>query len=129
MLPEPAQVPHRKGRQPRKGCFFTLLLIAGLLLILAGLLLLGIAGVGFVVMLVRVGPDLGDALQHLDQQMAGFIFILLLVNLLIFPLAGLVGAAIAGLGMALSYIGTEPGASPPAIPPASERASQFHPQS
>jgi hypothetical protein len=95
-------------RLPRKGSFCTLVRVAGLPLKVAGLLLLVIGLIGFLIMLVRIGPGLGDAVQHLDQQFAGFIFILLLVNVLIFPFIGLVGIGLAGAGFVLGFIGTEP---------------------
>jgi hypothetical protein len=101
----------KSRRLPRKGSFFTLVRVAGLLLKVAGLLLLVIGLIGFLIMLVRIGPGLGDAVQHLDQQFAGFIFILLLVNLLIFPFIGLVGIVLAGTGFLLGYLGTEPAVS------------------
>ncbi len=104
-------VPPKKRRLPRKGWFFLLIRITGLLCKIGGLLLLVIGVIGFLIMLVRIGPGLGDAVQHLNQQFAGFIFILLLVNLLIFPFIGLVGIVLAGAGFVLSYVGTEPAVS------------------
>jgi cytochrome b561 len=104
-------VPNPPHRLPKKGSFFTLVRVAGLLLKVAGFLLLVIGLIGFLIILVRIGPGLGDAVQHLDQQFAGFIFILLLVNLLIFPFIGLVGIGLAGAGFVLSYVGTEPAVS------------------
>jgi hypothetical protein len=94
-------------RRPRPGCFFTGLRVAGWLLIAGGGLLLAIGLIGSLVMLVRAGPSLGDTLQHLDEQMGGFIFILLLVNLLVFPVVGVMGAALVGLGLVVGYLTTE----------------------
>ena len=95
-------------RLPKKGCFFTGARIAGLLLKIAGGLLLVIAVIGFIIMLVRIGPGLVELIPNLDHQMAGFVFTLYLVNLLIFPVVGLVGAVMVGIGFLLSFIGTEP---------------------
>lgn len=85
--------------------------MTGWLLIAAGVLL-----VGFVIMLIRVGPGLADTLQHLDEPMGGFIFMLILVNLAVFPVVGLVGAAATGLGLLLGYVGTATSRSGPAAP-------------
>lgn len=93
-------------RLPRKGLFFTLVRIASLLCKVAGLLLVAIAVIGFLVMLVRIGPGLVGSMQYPEQKMAGFMFLLYLANLLIFPVVGLVGAAVAGIGFALGYVGT-----------------------
>lgn len=98
--------PFKSRRLPRKGLFFTLVRIAGLLCKVAGLLLLAISVIGFLVMLVRIGPGLVGSMQYSEQKMAGFIFLLYLANLLIFPVVGLVGAAVAGIGFALGYVGT-----------------------
>jgi cytochrome b561 len=89
-------------------------------------LLLGIAVIGFCVVLVRIGPALVESAQHLGQQMAGFIFILQLVNLLAFPFVGLLGMVMAGLGLVLGYVGTEPAISTPVFMPAQGQSSQ-HP--
>ena len=106
-----ALVPNKPGRLPRKGFLFTLIRFAGLLLKIAGLLLLGIAVVGFVLMLVRIGPNFVGSIRYLDQKMAGFIFFMSLGYLSIFPIVGLVGIVIAGIGLALGYVGTEPAMS------------------
>ena len=96
-------------RLPKKGCFFTGVRIAGLLLKVAGGLLLVIAVIGFIIVLVRIAPTMVELVQHLENQMAGFVFILSLVNLLVFPVVGLVGAVMVGVGFGLSYVGTEAG--------------------
>ncbi len=100
-------VPNHSHRLPRKGFLFTLVRFVGLLLEVAGLLLLGIALIGFFLMLVRIGPTFIGSIRSLDQQMAGFIFLSSLGYLLIFPIIGLVGLAIAGIGLALRFVGTE----------------------
>jgi hypothetical protein len=102
-----ALVPNPPQRLPRKGFLFTLVRFVGLLLEVAGLLLLGIAVIGFFLMLVRSGPTFVGSIRYLDQQMAGFVFLLSLGYLLIFPIIGLVGVAIAGIGLALRFVGTE----------------------
>ena len=79
---------------------------------IAGWLLLGIAVIGFFVMLVRAGPTLVEFMRYFYQQMAKLTFILALVYLLIFPILGLVGAVMAGIGFALGYAGTEKASSP-----------------
>jgi len=110
--------PHRR---PRPGLIFTLLRLAGLLLIVAGLLLLALGGIGFVIALVRSGPSLVDALQHLDQQMAGLILIIALTTLAVFPVVGVVGVILAGLGLVLRYLATERGGPPASLTPDQER--------
>ncbi len=114
----------RPRRLPRPGVGFGLVRVAGWLSIGAGLLLLGVGLIGFVAMLVRAGPTLAGALQSLDQQMAGFVFLISLVNLLIFPAVGLVGAALAGIGLALGYIGTQPAASTAILGPVPAQMSR-----
>jgi hypothetical protein len=98
-----------RSRRPREGFFFALARFTGLMLKVAGWLLLAIGVIGFIIMLVRIGPGLVGALQYPEQKMAGFIFILYLVNLLIFPVVGLVGAVMVGIGFVLGFIGTQPG--------------------
>ena len=99
--------PTRRRRVPKKGLVFAAVRLSSLLLIVLGLLLFAAGALGFGLMLVRAGPTLAGTVQHLDQQMAGFVFILSLVYVLIFPAAGLVGAILAGLGWLLGYVGTE----------------------
>jgi hypothetical protein len=103
--------PNISRRLPKKGSLFTIIRIAGLLSKAVGLLLFGIGLIGSVIMLFRLGPGLVDAVQHLDQQFAGFFFIILVVNVLVFPFIGLVGLILIGAGFGLGYIGTEPGGS------------------
>lgn len=62
----------------------------------------------FYLMLVRIGPTFFGSSQYLDQRMAGLVFLTSLIYLLIFPIVGLVGVTIAGIGLALGYVGTEP---------------------
>jgi hypothetical protein len=107
MLSKRALVPNKSHRLPRRGFLFTIVRFAGLLLKVAGLLLLGIAMIGFFLMLVRISPTLVGSIRHLDQKMSGFIFLASLGNLLLFPIVGLVGVAIAGMGLALGFVGTE----------------------
>jgi hypothetical protein len=102
-----ALVPKKSHRLPRRGFLFTLVRFAGWLLKVAGLLLLGIAMIGFFLMLVRIGPTFIGSIQYLDQKMAGFMFLFSLGYLLIFPIVGLVGVAVAGIGLALGFVGTE----------------------
>jgi hypothetical protein len=104
---------------------FMLVRFAGLLLKVVGLPLLGIAVIGFFIMLVRIGPTFIDSFRFLEQQMGGFIFFLSLFYLLIFPVIGLVGAAIAGIGLALGYAGTEPAVSTSMISPDQAQKSQL----
>ena len=100
-------VSSKSHRTPRQGFIFTIIRLAGLLLKIAGLLLLGIAMIGFFFMLVRIGPTLVGSIRYINQKMSGFIFLLSLGYLLIFPIIGLVGMVIAGIGLALDFIGTE----------------------
>ncbi|MBE3143416.1 MAG: hypothetical protein IMZ61_05755 [Planctomycetes bacterium] len=117
-------VPNKPRRLPRKGFLFTFVRFAGLLLKGAGLLL-GIAVIGFFIMLVRFVPTLVGSIRYLDQKMAGFIFLISLGYLLIFPIVGLVGVAIAGIGLALGYVGTEPAMSTSIIRPDQVQISQL----
>jgi len=77
------------------------------LLEVIGLLLLGIAVIGFFFILVRIGPTFVDSIRYFYQQSAKFFFGISLVYLLIFPFIGLAGIALAGIGLALGYVGTE----------------------
>jgi len=56
-----------------------------------GGLLIGSALPGFIFTLVKTSPTLFGALQFPEQKMAGFVFLLILSILLIFPLLGLAG--------------------------------------
>ncbi len=97
-----------KRRIPKEGCLFSGLRLAGLLSkILGGLTLLG-GILGFVIAFVRSAPGLVDALQHFDQQMAKFVFTLIMVYLGVFAGLGCVGLIILGLGFLLDYISTKP---------------------
>jgi hypothetical protein len=59
-------------------------------------------------MLVQVYPTLAESLQYIGQQkIAGLIFITVLVDLLVFPMVGLIGIVFAAVGFALGRIGTE----------------------
>ncbi len=88
---------------PRAGFFFVLVRFGSLLLIGSGLLLFGTAVIGFLAMLIRIGPTLVGSLQHLNQKMAGFTFLLSLVYLLIFPFIGLMGVIMTGIGFVLGH--------------------------
>jgi hypothetical protein len=125
MSSERGLAPNRPRRRPRKGFVFILVRFAGWLLKVAGLLLLGIALIGFFVMLVRIGPAFVGSFRYLDQQIGRLILLLQLMWLLIFPVAGLVGAAIAGIGLALGYVGTEPAVSTSIIRPDLAQMSQI----
>ncbi len=106
MQPEHTPDSHEDRHNPRPGLFFALVRFGSLLLIGFGLLLLGIAGIGFLAVLIRIGPTLVGSLQHLNQQMAGFVLFLSLIYLLIFPFIGLIGAVMAGIGFALGHVKT-----------------------
>ena len=98
----------RPRRVPKKGAVFLIARGIGLLLTVLGLLLFAVAAAGFFVMLVRVGPLLVDSAEHLVSPIAGFVFIGSLVYLVIFPVIGWLGAAMAGVGLLVHYVGTEP---------------------
>jgi hypothetical protein len=99
--------PNPPHRVSRKGLLFTAIRFAGRLFEIVGLLLLGIAVIGFFFMLVRIGQTFVGSIRSLDQQMAGFIFLVSLGYLLIFPIIGLVGVVTVGLGLAVHFVGTE----------------------
>jgi hypothetical protein len=103
--------PPKKRRLPRKGWFFLLIRITGLLCKIGGWLLLGIAVIGFFFVLVEIGPTFVGSMRYLYQKMAQLTFMITLMYLLIFPILGLVGAVIAGIGFALGYAGTEKASS------------------
>jgi len=113
-------------RLPRKGLSFLFIRFVGLLLKVAGLLLCGIAVIGFFIVLVKIGPTIIESIRYLDEQkMAGLIFLTGLVSLLAFPAIGFLGVVTAVLGFALGYIGTEPAASTSKIDPYQERSDQI----
>src|SRR5512147_1130975 len=98
----------RTLRRPRPGTGFALVRLTGWLLKIGGGLLVLVALIGFLIMLVKVGPTLGDALQHSSEsQFAGFVFLLSLTYLLIFPVIGVVGAILAGIGFLFGLWGME----------------------
>lgn len=103
-----AAIPNKPRRIPKSGLLFTLARVAGWLFKIGGLLLLAIALIGFFILLVRLAPTLAESSQHLDQEMAGFVFFVSLGSLLCFPIVGLVGVAITGIGFALGHVGTQP---------------------
>jgi hypothetical protein len=126
MLSKRALVPNPPHRLPRKGLLFLLIRFVGLLLKIAGLLLFCIAMISFFFMLVQIGPTIVESLRYIDQQkIAGLIFITSLVSLSIFPVIGSVGAAMAMLGFALGYIGTEPATSMSITSPDQGQGSQL----
>ena len=125
MSPEGTSDPGKPRRVPRKGLLFELLRFAGWLLTVSGLLLFGIAAIGFFIMLVRIGPAFIESVRYIDQQMGGFIFLMSLMYLLIFPVIGLAGAVTAGFGLALSYVATGPAASTSIINPNPVQKSQL----
>ncbi len=97
----------RKSCYPRPGLGFVLVRTIGWLLKITGWLLIGVAVIGFLIMLVRVGPEFIKALEQSSEvKFAGFVFLLLLTYLLIFPLLGLVGAILAGIGFLFGLWGT-----------------------
>jgi hypothetical protein len=107
--------PHRI---PRKGFFYLLVRATGLLLKITGLLLLVVGVIGFIFMLVRIGPSALDSLRYLDQQkFAGFVFFMSLGYLVLFPIIGLVGVGLAGIGFVLGLAGTQSTASTQMIHP------------
>jgi hypothetical protein len=108
MLSTRSPIPDKPHRLPRKGLLFVLVRFAGLLFKVAGLLLLGTAVTGFFVMLLRIGPTFVGSIHYSEQKIAGFTFLISLAYLLVFPIIGLVGAAMAGIGFVLGRMGTEP---------------------
>lgn len=91
--------PNNHRRLPKKGCIFLLSRIAGWLFIIAGVLLILIAVIGFFFIMIKGGSTLLESLRYLGQQkMAGLIFASLLVDLLAFRFLGLVGIVIAITG-------------------------------
>jgi hypothetical protein len=101
-------IPNKPRRIQRRGLLFTVVRFAGLLLKVAGLLLLAIALISFFFMFVRLAPTLIESVRQPNQNMAGFVFLVSLGSLLFFPIIGLVAVAMTGVGFALGYVGTEP---------------------
>ena len=125
MTSERTLVSNTPRRIPRKALLFLLIRFVGLLLRVAGLLLCGIAAIGFLVMLVKIGPTIIESIQYIEQKMAGLIFLTSLTSLLVFPAIGLAGTFIAALGFALDYFGTEPAVSTLMIDPYKEKSGQI----
>ncbi len=112
--------PH-KSRYPKPGLGFALLRTIGWIFKVTGWLLIGVAVVGFVIMLIRVGPELVRALENSSEgKFAGFVFLLLLTYLLIFPLLGLVGAILTGIGFLFGRWGTNQAAEETSAEPISD---------
>jgi len=126
MTPKRVTVFNTPRRIPRKGLLFLLIRFFGLLLKIAGLLLLAFAIIVFFIQLVRMVPTIIEAIQYIDRQrMAGLILITALTSLLVFPIIGLVGAVILALGFAIGYVGTEPAVSASIVNPDQEQNSQL----
>jgi hypothetical protein len=66
----------------------------------------GLSIVGFVINLVRLWPSLSSAWQYHEERMAGFLFFVMIGALLAFPILGLVGAVVTGIGLLLGRAGT-----------------------
>ena len=107
-MPSQSKLFSRKPRRPKPGSGFLLVRLAGWSLKIIGGLLIVAALISFIVMLVKTGPMLVEALQFPEQKMAGFIVLILLGGLSVFVLLGLGGAIFLGLGFVFSYWGTEP---------------------
>lgn len=97
----------RKPRRPKPGNGFLLVRLAGWFLKIVGGLLIVSAFISFIVMLIKVGPTLIEALQFPDQSMAGLIVLVIGGGLLLFVLLGLGGVISLGIGFALGYWGAE----------------------
>lgn len=124
MSSESAALSRKPRRIPRKGIVFAIARVGGRLLIALGMLLLGIAVIGFFVVLVQIGPTFIGSIRHLEQQMGRFIFLISLVYLLIFPVVGLLGTVMTGVGLVLGYIGTGPAVSSSTPAPGQAQNSQ-----
>jgi 2-dehydropantoate 2-reductase len=111
MRSQHTSVSRRSHRRPKPGIGFTLLRGAGWFLKIVGLLMAGLALVGFIFLLAKTAPLLIEVLQHPEQKMAGFIFLVMLGNLSAFLVLGFVGAVLAGIGFACGYWGTQPAIS------------------
>lgn len=103
----PSQSLSRKPRRPKPGTGYLLVRLAGWFLKIVGGLLIVSAFISFIVMLIKVGPTLIEALQFPDQSMAGLIVLVIGGGLLLFVLLGLAGVVSLGIGFALGYWGTE----------------------
>jgi len=117
MLSKRATISNKPRRLPRKGLIFVFVRFAGLLFKVAGLLLLVSAVAGFILMLLRIGPTLFGSIHYSEQRIAGFTFLISLAYLSVFPIIGLVGFAMAGIGFVMGCIGTEPVTSTTIIGP------------
>ncbi len=106
MSSQPPSFPH-KSRHPKPGLGFALVRSIGWLFKIIGGLLIGAAVAGFILMLVKVCPELIRAFeQSSESEFAGFVFLVSLGYLLIFPLLGLAGAILAGIGFLFGRWGT-----------------------
>ncbi len=114
--------PH-KSRHPKPGLGFAVVRLIGWSFKIIGGLLIGAAVAGFILMLVKAGPELISAFdQSPESTFAGFVFLVLLGYLLIFPLLGLAGAVLAGIGFLFGRWGTNRAPIMTGIEPTSDRA-------
>jgi hypothetical protein len=100
-----------QARRPKAGSGFALVRLAGWTLGIVGGLLSMSALLGFLVILVKVGPMIVEALQFPEQKMGGFIILIASGGLLLFVLLGLAGIICLGLGLVFGRWGTESSAS------------------
>lgn len=107
----------RKHRYPKPGTGFLLIRLIGWGLQIVGWLLIAAALVGFIAVLVKMGPTLLEAFQFSEQKMAGLVIIGVLAWLFVFMMIGFGGVVLLVIGFAFGRWGTEP------APPASLQSS------
>ena len=97
----------RKRRSPKTGVGFSLLRFVGISLQIIGVLSSTVSCIGFLIILVRITPELISIMQSPESQMAGFVLILDLVWLFAPLIFVLLGAISFGLGFALYRTATQ----------------------
>jgi cytochrome b561 len=96
----------RRRRVPKSGLGFSLLRLFGIALQGIGVLIAIASCIGFFILLVRIAPGLTDAMQHLESQMAGFTFIIMLAWLFAPLVLAFLGAISFGLGFVFYRVST-----------------------
>jgi hypothetical protein len=104
----------RRRRIPKAGLGFSILRLFGLALQGIGVLIAIASCIGFFILLVRIAPELTEVMQHLESQMAGFTFIIMLVWLCAPLILVLLGAISFGLGFVFYRVSTRPVPDSPA---------------
>lgn len=97
----------KKRRVPKPGTWFGILRVTGIILEIIGGVITVASVVGFIVLLIKTGPDLIAILTSSSvSQMAGFYLILLLTWLAVPLFTGLIGIVMAVVGFVFYLLAT-----------------------